>query len=94
SSRGGRPERGSVEGSSGTDVFGADAPGTGASRTGGALPSGDLYDRETGLLAPAGLLTAVVCGDPDAAGRLAERLGGHPAEPGTPVTLGGVPLDE
>ena len=28
---------------------------------------------------PAGPLTAVVCGDPDAAGRLAERLGGHAA---------------
>ncbi|MGV9989160.1 ABC transporter transmembrane domain-containing protein [Streptomyces sp. NPDC003374] len=57
-------------------------------------PSGDLYDPATGLLAPAGLLTAVVCGDPDAAGRLAERLGGHPAEPGPSVLLGGVPLDE
>lgn len=58
------------------------------------LPSGDLYDPATGLLAPAGRLTAVVCGDPDAAGRLAERLGGHAAEAGTPVLLGGVPLDE
>ncbi|MFI9612692.1 ABC transporter transmembrane domain-containing protein [Streptomyces sp. NPDC052023] len=59
----------------------------------GALPSGDLYDPETGLLAPSGRFTAVVCGDPDAAGRLAERLGGHPSEAGTPVLLGGVPLD-
>ncbi|MER5946946.1 ABC transporter ATP-binding protein [Streptomyces sp. NPDC001904] len=42
-------------------------------------PSGDLYDPATGVLAPAGLLTAVVCGDPDLAGRLADRLGGHPA---------------
>ncbi|MBA8944872.1 ABC transporter transmembrane domain-containing protein [Streptomyces calvus] len=57
-------------------------------------PSGDLYDPATGLLAPAGRLTAVVCGDPDAAGRLAERLGGHAAEQGTSVLLGGVPLDE
>ncbi|WP_233288730.1 ABC transporter transmembrane domain-containing protein [Streptomyces calvus] len=57
-------------------------------------PSGDLYDPATGLLAPAGRLTAVVCGDPDAAGRLAERLGGHAAEEGTSVLLGGVPLDE
>ncbi|MEU1706905.1 ABC transporter ATP-binding protein [Streptomyces sp. NPDC005706] len=57
------------------------------------VPEGDLYDPATGLLAPAALLTAVVCGDPDAAGRLAERLGGHPAEAGTPVLLGGVPLD-
>ncbi|WP_327174393.1 ABC transporter ATP-binding protein/permease [Streptomyces sp. NBC_01335] len=44
---------------------------------GAAIPSGDLYDPVTGLLAPEGLLTAVVCGDPDEAGRLAERLGGH-----------------
>ena len=62
-----------------------------------ARAAGDLYDPLTGLIAPAGLLTAVVCGDPDAAGRLAERLGGHPAEPGddhVSVRLGGVPLDE
>ncbi|WP_037677928.1 ABC transporter ATP-binding protein [Streptomyces griseus] len=57
-------------------------------------PAGDLYDPATGLLAPAGRLTAVVCGDPDAAGRLAERLGGHPTEDGPSVLLGGVPLDE
>ncbi|MFF2330965.1 MULTISPECIES: ABC transporter transmembrane domain-containing protein [unclassified Streptomyces] len=42
-----------------------------------AAASGDLYDPVTGLMAPAGLFTAVVCGDPDEAGRLAERLGGH-----------------
>ncbi|MDQ0989360.1 ABC-type multidrug transport system fused ATPase/permease subunit [Streptomyces sp. V3I7] len=66
----------------------------GGSRATDAPPSGDLYDPATGLLAPAGCLTAVVCGDPDAAGRLAERLGGHPAEPGPSVLLGGVPLDE
>ncbi|MEU8881393.1 ABC transporter ATP-binding protein [Streptomyces hydrogenans] len=62
-----------------------------------ARAAGDLYDPLTGLIAPAGLLTAVVCGDPDAAGRLAERLGGHPPEPGddhVSVRLGGVPLDE
>ncbi|MET9881721.1 ABC transporter ATP-binding protein [Streptomyces sp. NPDC006430] len=62
-------------------------------------PGGDLYDPETGLLAPAGRLTAVVCGDPDMAGRLAERLGGHPADDEAPgergsVLLGGVALDE
>jgi putative ABC transport system ATP-binding protein len=57
-------------------------------------PAGDLYDPTTGLLAPAGRLTAVVCGDPDAAGLLAERLGGHPSEEGTSALLGGVPLDE
>ncbi|MBT3154044.1 ABC transporter ATP-binding protein [Streptomyces sp. CHD11] len=66
---------------------------TAGSRAAGA-PSGDLYDPATGLLAPAGSLTAVVCGDPDAAGRLAERLGGHASEQGTSVLLGGVPLDE
>ncbi|MER6126020.1 ABC transporter ATP-binding protein [Streptomyces sp. NPDC001795] len=58
------------------------------------VPAGDLYDPRTGLLAPAELLTAVVCGDPDAAGVLAERLGGHPSEESTSVLLGGVPLDE
>lgn len=69
------------------------------------VPGGDLYDPVTGLLAPAGRFTAVVCGDPDVAGLLAERLGGHPsghgdegdAEAGpknTSVVLGGVPLDE
>ncbi|MFD9353137.1 ABC transporter transmembrane domain-containing protein [Streptomyces sp. NPDC060031] len=70
-------------------------------------PGGDLYDPGTGLLAPAGLFTAVVCGDPDLAGRLAERLGGHPVDDaadaagaagpaggGAPVLLGGVALDE
>ncbi|WP_328883219.1 ABC transporter ATP-binding protein [Streptomyces sp. NBC_00299] len=67
---------------------------TDGSRDGSEMPSGDLYDPATGLLAPSGRLTAVVCGDPDAAGRLAERLGGHPSEEGTPVLLGGVPLDE
>ncbi|MET9762768.1 ABC transporter ATP-binding protein [Streptomyces sp. NPDC006372] len=69
------------------------ATDTAGSRVAGA-PSGDLYDPDTGLLANAGLLTAVVCGDPDAAGRLAERLGGHPAQEGTSVLLDGVPLDE
>ncbi|MET8600420.1 ABC transporter ATP-binding protein [Streptomyces althioticus] len=67
-----------------------DTAGTRAAET----PAGDLYDPETGLCASPGLLTAVVCGDPDAAGRLAERLGGHAAEEGTSALLGGVPLDE
>ncbi|WP_406719234.1 ABC transporter ATP-binding protein/permease [Streptomyces althioticus] len=65
-----------------------------ATDTAGENPAGDLYDPETGLCASSGLLTAVVCGDPDAAGRLAERLGGHAAEEGTSALLGGVPLDE
>ncbi|MFJ6755309.1 ABC transporter transmembrane domain-containing protein [Streptomyces sp. NPDC091273] len=63
---------------------------------------GDLYDPRTGLLAPAGRFTAVVCGDPDLAGRLAERLGGHPMDGGKDdgedhgpsVLLSGVALDE
>ncbi|MFI2348120.1 ABC transporter transmembrane domain-containing protein [Streptomyces sp. NPDC019443] len=61
-----------------------------------ALPAGDLYDPATGLLAPAGRFTAVVCGDPDAAGLLAERLGGHAAEEekSPSVLLGGVALDD
>ncbi|WP_405904058.1 ABC transporter ATP-binding protein/permease [Streptomyces sp. NBC_00656] len=73
-----------------------------------AAPTGDLYDPVTGLLAQEGLFTAVVCGDPDEAGRLADRLGGHAqpavakegeaeeaAAPEVPsVLLGGVPLDE
>ncbi|WP_328429329.1 ABC transporter ATP-binding protein [Streptomyces sp. NBC_00443] len=70
------------------------ATDTDGSRDGSETPSGDLSDPATGLLAPSGRLTAVVCGDPDAAGRLAERLGGHPSEEGTSVLLGGVPLDE
>lgn len=69
-----------------------------AARTAGdeIRPGGDLYDPVTGVRAPAGRFTAVVCGDPDAAGRLADRLGGHPAEPGddhSSVLLGGVALD-
>ncbi|MFJ8504409.1 ABC transporter transmembrane domain-containing protein [Streptomyces avermitilis] len=65
-----------------------------AGSRGAEVPDGDLYDPATGLLAPAERLTAVVCGDPDVAGVLAERLGGHPSEEGTSVLLGGVPLDE
>ncbi|GHH72139.1 ABC transporter [Streptomyces sulfonofaciens] len=82
-----------------TDAGGSRAAAPG-SRT-AAPPGGDLFDPATGLLVPAGRLTAVVCGDPDAAGRLAERLGGHaPSDtsPGAPKTssarLGEVPLDE
>ncbi|MFE1765326.1 ABC transporter transmembrane domain-containing protein [Streptomyces angustmyceticus] len=75
------------------------APG----RTPTPTPTGDLHDPVSGLTAPAGRLTAVVCGDPDSAGRLAERLGGHPPQheddggdgPGPMSTvLGGTPLDD
>ncbi|MDX6239701.1 MAG: hypothetical protein QOG10_4516 [Kribbellaceae bacterium] len=60
-------------------------------------PEGDLLDPVSGLLVPAGTFTAVVCGDPDAGGLLADRLGGHSpeAEAGVPsVLLDGVPLDD
>lgn len=65
-------------------------------------PTGELHDPVSGLTAQAGRLTAVVCGDPDAAGRLAEHLGGHPPSAdddsgkGRPpsVLLGGTPLDD
>ncbi|EST37037.1 hypothetical protein N566_15185 [Streptomycetaceae bacterium MP113-05] len=69
---------------------------------GGPEPSGDLYDPVSGVLARHGELTALVCGDPDAAGVLADRLGGHahqdPSGGGDgaqarSVLLGGVPLD-
>ncbi|MEV7277847.1 ABC transporter ATP-binding protein [Streptomyces sp. NPDC093111] len=72
-------------------------PEAAATGPGRELPAGDLYDPVTGVLAPSGRFTAVVCGDPDVAGRLADRLGGHPPEPGedhASVLLGGVALDE
>ncbi|WP_330295107.1 ABC transporter ATP-binding protein [Streptomyces sp. NBC_00503] len=76
----------------------AEAGAAGGTKAQAQAPAsgGDLYDPETGLLAPAGRFTAVVCGDPDLAGRLAERLGGHPMDEGSgpSVLLGGVALDE
>lgn len=60
------------------------------------VPEGDLVDPMTGLAVTAGSFTAVVCGNPDAGGRLADRLGGHSpeADPEDPsVLLGGVALD-
>ncbi|MBN6546871.1 ABC transporter transmembrane domain-containing protein, partial [Actinacidiphila bryophytorum] len=73
-------------------------PAADGGRGAAALPelAGDLHDPLTGLRATPGQLTAVVCGDPDAAGRLADRLGGHsPSGTGTEpsATLGGHPLD-
>ncbi|MDX3352464.1 ABC transporter ATP-binding protein [Streptomyces sp. ME01-24h] len=76
------------------DSTGADR-GT-AEHTGG-LPAGDLHDPLTGVLASAGEFTAVVCGDADAAGVLADRLGGHsPTGTGDApsVLLGGTALDD
>ncbi|MFI5710463.1 ABC transporter ATP-binding protein [Kribbella sp. NPDC051620] len=61
------------------------------------VPHGDLVDPLSGLTVPAGSFTAVVCGNPDAGGLLADRLGGHSpeAEPEDPsVLLGGVALDD
>ncbi|MFE1953207.1 ABC transporter transmembrane domain-containing protein [Streptomyces sp. NPDC059524] len=82
----GGPRERSVSGdgpAAGRDATGTGLAGrhlSGADLSGGDLSGGDLYDPVTGLLAPAGLLTAVVCGDPDLAGRLADRLGGHPPD--------------
>ncbi|MFG1820034.1 ABC transporter transmembrane domain-containing protein [Kribbella sp. NPDC049174] len=61
------------------------------------LPDGDLLDPVSGLHVPAGSFTAVVSGDPDAGGRLADRLGGHsPAaeDDQASVLLDGVGLDD
>ncbi|MFG3255011.1 ABC transporter transmembrane domain-containing protein [Streptomyces sp. NPDC048172] len=65
-------------------------------KNGGSEREGGLYDPSSGLRARNGELTAVVCGDPDAAGRLAERLGGHPAVPSGSgsVLLNGMALDD
>ncbi|MFI1329187.1 ABC transporter transmembrane domain-containing protein [Streptomyces sp. NPDC020845] len=64
--------------------YGAEGSGAGAAADGadGEKFGGDLYDPASGVLAPAGQLTAVVCGDPDLAGRLADRLGGHAPDDG------------
>jgi len=61
------------------------------------LPDGDLLDPVSGLHVPAGSFTAIVCGDPDAGGRLADHLGGHSpsAEDGeASALLDGVALDD
>ncbi|MEO3762376.1 ABC transporter ATP-binding protein [Streptomyces sp. B8F3] len=77
-------------------VLGLARTTTGGTGTDHGPLGGEMHDPATGLRARAGRLTAVVCGDPDAAGRLADRLGGHPAEPGElpSVRLGGVELDD
>lgn len=61
------------------------------------VPTGDLFDPLSGLEVPSGSFTAVVCGNPDTGGLLADRLGGHSPEanPEDPsVLLGGVALDD
>ncbi|MFX4292106.1 ABC transporter transmembrane domain-containing protein [Streptomyces bohaiensis] len=68
-----------------------------APRQGDGPPA--LHDPATGLRADGGALTAVVCGDPVTAERLATRLGGHapPDEGADPVPsaeLDGRPLDD
>ncbi|WP_405063333.1 ABC transporter ATP-binding protein/permease [Kribbella sp. NBC_01505] len=70
-----------------------DTMGTAAAQ----LPDGDLFDPVSGMHVPAGSFTAVVSGDPDAGGLLADRLGGHSptAEPDeASVQLDGVGLDD
>jgi len=70
-----------------------DTMGTAAAQ----LPEGDLFDPISGLQVPAGSFTAVVSGNPDAGGLLADRLGGHSptAEPDeASVQLDGVGLDD
>ncbi|MEV6210010.1 ABC transporter ATP-binding protein [Kitasatospora sp. NPDC051914] len=74
------------------------APGAEFTESLGRPERGDLHDPVTGLTARAGRFTAVVCGDPDFAGELAARLGGHvplaeDEQPQPSVRLGGVPLD-
>ncbi|GAA2935886.1 ABC transporter ATP-binding protein [Streptomyces enissocaesilis] len=81
------------------DGMAEDAAGGAAASDAQAALGGDLYDPATGLLAPAGRFTAVVCGDPDLAGLLAERLGGHAIsdtgeEKPPSALLGGVALDD
>ncbi|MFD7920924.1 ABC transporter transmembrane domain-containing protein [Streptomyces sp. NPDC059740] len=69
---------------------------TGGAAARGAL-RGDLVDPVSGVRACEGELTAVVCGDPDTAGELAERWGGHAVRgaAGEPsVLLGGTALDQ
>lgn len=60
-------------------------------------PRGDLVDPVSGLHVQAGSFTAVVCGDPDAGGKLADRLGGHSPDAladDASVRVGGVALDD
>ncbi|WP_037570536.1 ABC transporter transmembrane domain-containing protein [Phaeacidiphilus oryzae] len=87
-----------------SDGTGAAADGAaGAARANGAgaveldperAARSDLHDPESGITARAAEFTAVVCGDPDLAGLLADRLGGHlPGGEASRVRLGGVPLD-
>lgn len=60
-------------------------------------PTGDLVDPVSGLHIQAGSFTAVVCGDPDAGGKLADRLGGHSPDAeadDASVLVGGVALDD
>ncbi|MEU4192644.1 ABC transporter ATP-binding protein [Kribbella sp. NPDC026611] len=61
------------------------------------LPEGDLLDPVSGLHVAAGSFTAVVTGDPDAGGLLADRLGGHSptsTDDVASVLLDGVALDD
>ncbi|NEY32742.1 ATP-binding cassette domain-containing protein [Streptomyces sp. PRKS01-65] len=74
------------------------ARAAGSGGTGPVPPGapGDLTDPETGLRVRAGLLTAVVCADPDAAPAIADRLGGYasPAAYYAGTALGALPREE
>ncbi len=55
-------------------------------------PGSDLVDARTGLVARAGVLTAIVSEQPDESAGLADRLGMAAATVDDEVSLGGVPL--
>jgi ABC-type multidrug transport system fused ATPase/permease subunit len=98
-----RADAGAADGEAGVEAYARTSDGTGVLQADAAhvsgqaapAPSGELYDPASGLRVPSGVLTAVVCGDPDEAGRLADRLGGHsPTAEGEPsALLGGQALD-
>jgi len=79
-----------------TEAAAEAAPGPAPALDADRAARSDLHDPASGLTARAGEFTAVVCGDPDLAGRIAERLGGHlPEGDGAPgARLGGVALDD
>lgn len=60
-------------------------------------PPAALVDETSGVVAPAGLVTALVSADPDETARIATRvglLGAEHADDGARVRLGGVPLND
>ena len=57
-----------------------DRPDPATSPLAAVPPSADLVDDRSGVLAEGGRFTAIVVGDPDLAGSLADRLGGYGAD--------------